>query len=293
LTAPLRSLPAVLIARPGHPVVRLFRIFLFATVAILFAACFMDEKFIFFPSATIEATPKDYGLDYEDVYFKTADGVRLNGWLIRHPDAQATLLWFHGNGGNIGHRARGAMLLHDKVKANIFMIDYRGYGRSEGAASEAGTYEDAGAALRYLKARGEIDPKEIVFFGQSLGSAVAADLAGREECLAVILEAPFASIREMAKAIYPFLPLGPLIKTSYDVVEKVKAVKAPLLVVHGERDDIVPFEQGRKVFDAATGPKEFHALRAAHHNDTFEVGGDAYFGVIKDFIDRAEKDHGQ
>jgi uncharacterized protein len=288
---PPRPLIAMLLARPGHRVVRAFRIFLLATFAIAFAACFMDERFIFFPSAAIEATPNDYGVDYEDVYFTTADNVRLNGWFVPYAAAQTTLLWFHGNGGNISHRARGAMLLHNKVKANIFMIDYRGYGRSEGVASEAGTYEDASAALRHLRSRGDIDPKRIVFFGQSLGSAVAADLGGREECLAVILEAPFASIREMAKAIYPYLPLGPLIKTRYDVVEKVKAVKAPLLVVHGDRDDIVPFEQGKRVFAAATGPKEFHALVGAHHNDTFEVGGDAYFEVIKDFIDRAAKEY--
>lgn len=247
----------------------------------------MDEKFIFFPSSAIETTPSDYGLAYEDVYFTTADGVRLNGWLVRHPAAESTLLWFHGNGGNIGHRARGAWMLHDQVKANVFMIDYRGYGRSEGVVSEAGTYEDAAAALRYLKTRKDIDPKRIVFFGQSLGAAVAADLGGREECLAVILEAPFASIRAMAQTIYPWLPIGPLLKTRYEVTEKVKKIKAPLLVVHGENDDIVPFEQGQKVYAAATGPKEFHALRGAHHNDTFEVGGDAYFTLMSDFISRA------
>jgi fermentation-respiration switch protein FrsA (DUF1100 family) len=258
-------------------------------IALLLYGCPMDEKFIFFPSSAIEVTPKDYGLDYEDVYFTTSDGVRLNGWLVRHPEAKTTLLWFHGNGGNISHRAHGARMLYDAVKANIFMIDYRGYGNSQGVVSEAGTYEDARAALRYLRGRRDIDPKRIVFFGQSLGAAVAADLAGREECLAVILEAPFASIREMAKAIYPFLPLGPLIQTRYDVVEKVKAVKAPLLVVHGERDDIVPFEQGKKVFDAAAGPKQFHALRGAHHNDTFEIGGAAYFAVITSFIEGAAK----
>src|SRR5689334_12534594 len=169
----------MLVARPGHPVVRLFRIFLLATVAIVFAACSMDEKFIFFPSAAIEATPQDYGLAYEDVYFKTADGVRLHGWFISHPDARATLLWFHGNGGSIRHRARGAMLLHDQLIANVFILDDSGYGRSEGVVSETGTYEDAQAALRYLRSRNDIEQQRIVFFGQSLGSAVAADLAGR------------------------------------------------------------------------------------------------------------------
>ena len=256
--------------------------------ALLLAGCPMEEKFIFFPTAEIEATPRDYGVDYEDIYFTTADGVKLNGWLVLSPGAQTTLLWFHGNGGNISHRAYAVKPLRDKVRANIFMIDYRGYGRSEGAASEAGTYEDAAAALRYMKSRKDIDSTRIVFFGQSLGAAVVADLAGREQCLAIILEAPFASIRAMAQAIYPWLPIGPLLKTRYDVTEKVKKIKAPLLVVHGENDDIVPFEQGRQVFAAAAGPKQFHALGGAHHNDTFDVGGDAYFAVLRQFIGRAD-----
>jgi hypothetical protein len=206
-----------------------------------------------------------------------------------HPGAKTTLLWFHGNAGNISHRAGGLKPLRDKLDANVFMIDYRGYGRSDGAVSEKGTYEDADAAFDYLTRRSDIDPKRIVLFGQSLGSAVAADLAGRRDCLAVILEAPFASIPAMAKAIYPWLPAGALIKTRYDVIEKAKKIRAPLLVVHGDRDEIVPFEQGRRVFDAATGPKEFHALNGARHNDTFEAGGEAYFNVMRDFIERAGK----
>ena len=256
-------------------------------LSLLLTGCPVDEKFIFFPSAAIESTPKRFGVDYEDVYFTTRDGVKLNGWLALKPGAQATLLWFHGNAGNIGHRAYGLKPLRDKLSVNVFIIDYRGYGRSEGVVSEQGTYEDAGAAFRYLTGRSDIDAKRIVIFGQSLGAAVAADLAGREECSAVILEAPFASIPAMAKAIYPWLPIGPLIKTRYDVIEKVKKISAPLLIVHGDRDDIVPFEQGRRVFDAAAGPKEFHTLRGAHHNDTFETGGDAYFKVMRDFIEKA------
>ncbi len=257
--------------------------------SLLLTGCLVDEAFIFFPSAAIESTPKDFGVDYEDVYFTTADGVRLNGWLALKPGAQATLLWFHGNAGNVGHRAHGLRPLRDKLSVNVFLIDYRGYGRSEGAVSEQGTYEDAEAAFKYLTSRRDLDVKRIVLFGQSLGAAVAADLAVRRDCLAVILEAPFASIPAMAKAIYPWLPLGALIKTRYDVTEKVKKIGAPLLVAHGDKDDIVPFEQGRQVYEAATGPKEFFALRGARHNDTFEAGGDAYFAVMKDFIERAAK----
>lgn len=247
----------------------------------------MEEKFIFFPSAEIERTPRDLGLVFEDVYLTTADGVRVNGWYVAYPGARTTLLWFHGNAGNISHRVDGVRLLHDKVKANIFIVDYRGYGRSEGTVSEKGTYEDARAALEYLRGRKDLDPKKIVFFGQSLGAAVATELASREACLALVLEAPFASIRAMARVVFPLLPIGPLLGTRYDVEEKIKAVRAPVLILQGDRDEVIPVEQGKKVFAAALPPKEFHTVRGAGHNDTFIVGGDAYFAVVKDFIERA------
>jgi len=247
----------------------------------------MEEKFIFFPVAEIERTPKSVGLVFDDVFFTTADGVRLNGWFAPYPGTKITLLWFHGNAGNISHRVEGMKLLHDRVKANVFIIDYRGYGRSEGTVSEKGTYEDARAALRYLRSRKDLQAKYMVLFGQSLGAAVATELAAGEDCLALILEAPFASIREMARVVFPMLPIGPLLRTRYDVAEKIKGVKAPILVLQGDRDEVIPVEQGKKVFAAAPSPKEFYAIRGAGHNDTFHVGGNAYFETIKSFIDRA------
>jgi len=247
----------------------------------------MEEKLIFFPVAEIERTPRDLGLAFEDVYFTTADGVRLNGWFVPHPKATTTLLWSHGNAGNIGHRLENIRLLHDKVGINVFIFDYRGYGRSEGRASEEGTYRDAEAALEYLRASKGMEPRQILFFGRSLGAAVAAELAGRADCLALILETPFASIPEMARIAFPWLPIGHLLRTRYDVIEKVKRVRAPVLVIHGDQDDVVPFEQGRQVFAAAPSPKEFYTIRGAHHNDTYLVGGDAYFTRLKEFIDRA------
>jgi fermentation-respiration switch protein FrsA (DUF1100 family) len=247
----------------------------------------MEEKFIFFPSAEIERTPRDVGLPFEDVYFTAADGVSVNAWFAPYAGARTTLLWFHGNAGNISHRVDGVKLLHDQVKANVFIIDYRGYGRSEGTVSEKGTYEDARAALRYLRTRKDLEPKNIAFFGQSLGAAVATELAGGESCLALILEAPFASIRDMAGVVFPLLPIGPLLRTRYDVAEKIKKVKAPILVLQGDRDEVIPVQQGKKVFAAAPSPKEFYAIPGAGHNDTFHVGGSAYFDVIKSFLDRA------
>ncbi len=253
----------------------------------LFWGCPMEEKLIFYPDDRIDETPRDIGLAYDDIFFTTGDGVRLNGWFVPYRGAQTTLLWFHGNAGNISHRLENIKLFHDKVGVNLFIFDYRGYGRSEGRVSEEGTYLDGKAALKYLRTRENVDPKRMVLFGRSLGAAVAADLATREECLVLILETTFASIREMARAAFPFLPIGFLLRTRYDVVEKIKRIKAPLLVLHGDRDDVIPFAQGKKVFEAAPEPKEFYTIRGAHHNDTYIVGGDAYFAALKEFIDRA------
>ncbi len=252
----------------------------------------MEEKFIFYPSATIEQTPSSAGLAFEDIVFTTHDGVRLNGWLVPYAGADTTLLWFHGNAGNISHRVENIRLLHDKVAVNVFIFDYRGYGRSDGTVSEEGTYADGEAALRYLRARKELNPKKIVFFGRSLGAAVAAETALKQGCLALILESPFASIREMARVAFPFLPVGPFLRTRYDTVEKIKKIEIPLLVLHGDRDEIVPLAQGKKVFEAARGPKEFYTISGASHNDTYIVGGDAYFATLKDFIGRAGRDIG-
>ncbi|MFQ5542582.1 MAG: alpha/beta hydrolase, partial [Candidatus Binatia bacterium] len=243
----------------------------------------MEKSLIFYPISEIDQTPKELGLPFEDITFTTEDGVRLNGWFIPSTEGSLTLLWFHGNAGNISHRLDNIRLLHDKVKIHIFIIDYRGYGRSEGSVSEAGTYRDASAALQYLRSRKDLDPKKIVFYGRSLGAAVAVDLAVREEPLALIIETPFASVREMAKAVFPFLPIGPFLRTRFDTLEKVRKVRGPLLVLHGDQDDIVPYTQGQRIFEAAPEPKEFYTIRGAHHNDTFIVGGDPYFAALKDF----------
>jgi fermentation-respiration switch protein FrsA (DUF1100 family) len=254
---------------------------------VLIEACYVEEKFIFFPSAEILETPRNYSLSFDDVYFKTEDGVTLNGWFVAYPGASTTVLWFHGNGGNIGHRAEHLKLLHDRLKVHIFIFDYRGYGKSEGKPSELGTYQDGAAALAHLRSRKEVESKKIVFFGQSLGAAVATEIAVKESCLALVLEAPFASIRDMARVVFPLLPIGSFLRTKYDTLEKIKNVRAPTLVLHGDRDDIVPFDQGKRVFAAAPEPKEFYTIRGSGHNDTYIAGGEAYFRSLNEFIEKA------
>jgi len=263
-------------------------IYFLATIlltAIAPIGCRFEDRFIFHPSAEIIQTPRQVGLNFQDLYFTTADGVRLHGWFIPHREARATLVWFHGNAGNISHRVENIKLLHDKVKIDIFIFDYRGYGRSAGSVSEEGTYRDGAAALDLVRQQLGIDANNLLIFGRSLGAAVAAEMALRFPCRGLILEAPFTSIRDMAKTVFPVLPIGALLQTRFDVLDKVARVKVPLLVLHGDRDDLVPYEQGKKVFAAARAPKEFYTIHGASHNDTYRVGGDAYFDRLRGFVE--------
>lgn len=247
------------------------------------------DRFIFHPDALLHQTPAAAGLAFDDVYFTTEDQVRLHGWYVPHPRAMATLIWFHGNAGNISHRVENIKMLHERIPINIFIFDYRGYGQSAGVVSEAGTYKDGVAAIRFLQERHRIAGKELIIFGRSLGAAVAAEMANRFDCMAVILESPFASIQEMARAIVPFLPLGALTNTRYATVEKVRGIKAPLLVLHGDSDEVVPFAQGEQVFAAALAPKTFYTIAGAGHNDTYLVGGEDYYRAWRQHIEAARQ----
>ena len=132
----------------------------------------LEKRYIFFPTSEIEYTPDQASLEFEDVYFATEDGMELNGWFLPG-DGDVTFLWFHGNGGNIGHRVEELALFNRRLKVNQFIFDYRGYGKSTGKPSEQGTYIDSRTALAYLGSRSDVDPEKIVYFGRSLGSAVA------------------------------------------------------------------------------------------------------------------------
>ena len=257
---------------------------------------FIEKGLIFFPNKSNDSTTPDvFGIEYDDVTFQTEDGLNLNGWFIpgkkTTPDDDLhTLLWFHGNAGNINRRLDNLKMLHDRVPVNIFIIDYRQYGKSEGRISEKGTYLDAKAALAYLHSRKDINNEKIIFFGRSLGSAVAIDLAVKEQCCALILETPFTSIKEMGKELYPFLLIIlDLLKTKYDSLSKISEIKVPTLIMHGDKDELVPIEQGRKLYEQANEPKEFYTIPGAMHNDTHIVGGEEYFDVIKRFVSKLTK----
>lgn len=239
------------------------------------------SRMIFYPDSYLVGSPRDIGLEYEDVELEVAGGGRSHGWLIPGP-GDKTILWFHGNAGNISHRLDNIRLLHDLVGSSILIIDYGGYGHSDGEPSEARMYADARAALRYLRERG-VEPEQTVYFGRSLGSAVALELALESPPARLILETPFESIRAMARTLLP-ASLARIVPQRFDNLSRIDRVLCPVLFIHGDRDEIVPAEQGRALFAAAREPKSFHIIRGAGHNDTYAVGGEKYFAAIRDFI---------
>jgi fermentation-respiration switch protein FrsA (DUF1100 family) len=248
---------------------------------------FSEKGIVFFPDAYLVGTPKDVGLAYEDVWFEAADGVQLHGWWV--PQAGApVLLWFHGNAGNISHRLENIKLLHDLVGVQVFIFDYREYGRSQGRISREGTFADAAAAYRYVAETRGVPGAGIVLFGRSLGTALATDLAAKNLCRALILESAFTNSSDMAKLFAPFLfDWRP--KVPYDNLGKIDKVKVPVLIIHGDHDEIIPVDMGRRVFAAANSPKDLYIIPGAHHNDTYLVGGQAYFKRLKAFIFPGEK----
>lgn len=243
----------------------------------------IESNFIFFPEKAMTATPGSLGLDFEDVYFTTIDGVKLHGWFVPG-ESEVTWLWFHGNAGNISHRLDNLNILRDQLGVSVFIFDYRGYGLSEGQVSEDGIYLDAEAALAYLRSRQDVDRGKMVFFGRSLGGAVAVDLASRRRPHALILESPFTSISDMAKRVVPLVPIGALLRTKFDSLSKIDGISAPLLILHGDRDEVVPIELGQQLYEAANEPKEFYTIPGAGHNDTYVVGGEEYFAVLRRFL---------
>jgi len=245
-----------------------------------------EGKLIYFPSRVLELEPAALGLRHEEVFLVAEDGVKIHAWLLPVAGARRTVLVCHGNAGNVSHRLDRAVEMQRRLGVSVLLFDYRGYGRSEGTPDEQGTYRDARAAYRYLTEAKGIPPGALVLFGESLGAAVAVQLALERPAGALILESAFTSIPDMARAAYPFLPpVGPLIRTRYETLVKVPKLAVPLLVLHGERDDIVPLAQGRRVFEAAGGPKRFFVIPGAGHNDTYVAGGEAYWRALAEFLE--------
>ena len=245
-----------------------------------------EKGLIFFPMGQLEGTPKDYGLEYENVFFSAADRIRLHGWFVpsSNPGEKTTLLWFHGNAGNISHRLENIALLHRQLNISIFIFDYREFGLSAGHISKAGTYLDARGAWNYLVSERMVEPTDILLFGRSLGTALAVDLASSEPCLGAVLEAAFTSSAEMLKR-YFFGAIPPeLSQSAYDNIGKIDLIQAPLLFIHGEYDEAIPVEMAQRLYQSARGSKRFYLVSGSGHNDTYLVGGPGYFQQWQEFL---------
>lgn len=262
-------------------------------VSILLAAAFLlgvglrwfENVNIYFPERRVALTPRSVGLDYEDVRFVSADGTELSGWHVKAPPGAAaplTVLFCHGNGGNIGHRVDKLRILH-RLGLAVFIFDYRGYGSSAGRPSELGLYADAAAAYRTLTERFHVAPESIILQGESLGGAVAIELAGRSPIAGLIVESSFTSMVDMGRRVFPFLPVRLMVRQTYDSLARIRSLKLPLLVLHSPQDDIVPYDMGVALYDAAPGPKAFARLRG-DHNEGFLLTGEAYPRAIAAFL---------
>ena len=238
-----------------------------AYVVFAIAIFFVQPRLVYYPEygRSIAGTPDELGLDYEAVELSTDDGETLHGWFVPAPGAKATVLFFHGNAGNISHRMGYLSMLYS-LGYNTFILDYRGYGESSGVPSESGTYRDAQAAWQYVTVKKGIAPSEIVLFGESLGGAVAAWLATRKEPGLLVLVSAFTSVPDMGAKLYPFLPVRLLSRFDYDTLEYLKAVTCPVFVAHSPQDEIVPFTQGQALYEAAPAPKQFLELQGGHNN---------------------------
>jgi pimeloyl-ACP methyl ester carboxylesterase len=242
------------------------------------------ESMIFYPARGIAVTPEQLGIAGEEVFFTAEDGVRIHAFYLPAPGADRALLFLHGNAGNASHRLPNAADLV-RLDCSVLLIDYRGYGLSEGKATEAGVYADARAGLSHLIEQRGFPESRVIVFGRSLGGAVAVDLAQERDLAGVILESTFPSIADVVSGGIGGALLGALAGRRFDSVSKIERIRAPLLFFHGDRDEVIDRELGRQLFDAAPEPKAFETIQGAGHNDLTQVGGRPYFERIRKFLD--------
>lgn len=248
---------------------------------------FNQKSMVFFPIRELMATPGSVGLEFEDVAVVTDDNVRIHGWYLPGDSSVTKVFLFcHGNAGNISHRLETIEFMR-QLGAAVLIFDYRGYGQSEGNPSEEGIYADARACYHWLIDKKGFRPEDIVIFGRSLGGAVGVDLASNVLCGGLIVESSFTSASDMARRIFPILPTSLIIRYKFASLEKIKSVICPVLVTHSPEDDIVPYDMGQKLYEAAPGPKQFLKLFGGH-NDRGYLGMPQYRAAFEALLGQNE-----
>ncbi len=250
-------------------------------VLLVFLLMFQSDL-IYFPQREITFLPGAMGLSYEDVYFKTTDGVKLHGWFVPAERARGVVLFCHGNAGNISHRLE-TIQIFNRLGLDTFIFDYRGYGNSEGRISEEGTYLDVEAAWQYLVSDQKISADRIIIWGRSLGGSIAAWIGQKHTAKLLILESVFTSVPDMGAEIYPFFPVRLLARFKYKTIDYLKQVNSPVLIIHSPEDEIIPFVHGRRLFEAANEPKKFLEISGSH-NEGFVLSGKRYENGLDSFI---------
>ena len=232
--------------------------------------------------------PQGYGVPAEDTWFESGDGTSLHGWWIPFKRAKGTVLYCHGNAGNITSRI-GVYRFLRRTRLNVFAFDYRGYGRSEGRPTEAGVFDDAAAAFDYLVDEVGEDPGRILILGHSLGGAVAIDLATKREAAGLVVQSTFTDLRDMARIRMPGLPLHLIARNQFRSIDKVASLTLPKLFIHGTQDETIPMVLGERLFENAAEPKDWYSVAHAGHNDVYRFGGFRYFWKLAGFFRRCLK----
>jgi fermentation-respiration switch protein FrsA (DUF1100 family) len=251
----------------------------------------LQSKFLYCPVRTVCYSPEEFGLEFEEVTLTAADDIKLNGWYIPALNAKFTILFFHGNGGNIMHRLDNIQLFYN-LGLNCFIFDYRGYGKSTGKPTEQGTYLDATAAYEWLTKERKVKPQDIIFFGRSLGGSIAAELARKADVGSMVLESAFTSYVAMGKKFHWYMPVKWFARYQYNTLEYIREVKCPVMIIHSPDDEIIPFEFGRQLYIAANEPKKFVEISGGH-NDGFLVSAELYKSEWLNWLEFIEKKKGR
>ncbi len=241
-----------------------------------------QAKYIYHPEKAWTATPDSSGLEYEDVTFRTADGLILSGWYVPAPNPRGTILFCHGNARNISADI-SVLAMFRQLGFSSFAFDYRGYGKSDGAPDEKGTYLDAAAAWDHLLSERGVPKEDLLVWGRSLGSAIAADLAVAKKPAALVIEASFSSLPDIAADLYPHFPVRWLVRYKYDVAARLPRLECPVLIVHSREDELVPFRHAERLFRAAREPKELLEIAGPHRGLPYQ---EVYVKGIERFLDR-------
>jgi fermentation-respiration switch protein FrsA (DUF1100 family) len=242
----------------------------------------MQPRFLYCPVRQVSYTPSELDIDFEDVVLETMDGLKLSGWYVPVKSADFTILFCHGNGGNMMHRLDSINIFY-RLGLSCLIFDYRGYGRSQGKPGEQGTYLDAAAAYRWLTEAKKVPPERVIIFGRSLGGSIAAQLAGTVDAKALVVESSFTSYVDIGRKFYPYMPVRWFARFSYRTIDYLPNVHCPVMLVYSRNDEVVPFEFGLELYDVANEPKKFVEITGSH-NDGFLVSGETYKDAWKEWL---------